>query len=142
MGLGGFLEGGCEEVGAAFEDRTMASSYAGDGEVCKVADTGDGGGAIPGGKFGEREVPRAEAGDVRRAADGDEGVPGIEGAITLVEIAEVAWRVAGGGKAAEGAKELAGRQEVGGGRFGAGEAALELAGRFAWIRGEDGRLGE
>jgi hypothetical protein len=135
IGLGfGFEEGGFEEVAFAFEDVAVARGYAGDGDGEQVADAGDRGGTIPCGKFGEGEVPRAEAGDVGCSAHGDEGVACVERAVALVEITEVAGRVAWRGKAAEGAEEFAFVEEVGGGGFSAREVHLHAG--FAVLAGE------
>jgi hypothetical protein len=98
-GLDGAFEGGFEEVAAAFEDAAVACGDAVDGEGFgegdEVADAFERGGAMPGGEARKGEEPGAEAGDVGAAADGDEGVAGVEGAVTFVEEAEVA----GGGAA-------------------------------------------
>ena len=81
---------------------------------------------MPGGDVGQGEVPGGPAGDVGVAADGDEGVAGVEDAVALVEEAEVAGGVAGGGDAAEGAVEFAIGDEVRGLGAGAGEGAFDL----------------
>ena len=72
---------------------------------------------------------------MRVAADGGEGVAGVEGAVALVEEADVAGRVAGGGDAAEGAVEFAVGDEVCGGGAGAGEAAFDFALRLVGVEG-------
>lgn len=119
----------------------MAAGEALDGVIEQGAGAGDGYGFVPGGDVGEREEPGSVAAD-GEAADGDEGVSGVEGSVALVEQGEVAGDVAGGFEDAEAAVEFAGGEAAGDRRGDAGEAAADRTFRFAGLEGFVGGTAE
>ena len=132
--VGRFCDEAVEERNAAFADRAVAAGEALDRETSQGAGAGQGQRFGPHHESRKGEVPGSPTAD-SEAADADKRIAGEEGAVALVEKAEMAGDVTGGRDDAERAEELAFGHDVGDRGDDAGQAAMK--GLLRLVGGEE-----